>query len=364
MAKSVTSHTRADGGSQTVNRDTGKFDDRAGTDASSASDAFSDEEQTPYLKELDALEEKTPREADERLVEIWGELSSLNHRSSGLSNQLRWKQETLDRHLAFLEQRGEPENVLTADYRQEFEQAKEKLDALEPNRERITDLLEAHRDNFAANDGWTRVWLVTDGHAHRSTNCSTCFPTTEFSLVTDYSGADDAEIVGDAGSRACTVCYPDAPVEREPGARMLTPTERERAQKRAELEAKRSEKAQKAAEKAIVAADGGVLITGIGRRYPEKIKTETAARTKLKSTLFDLMHGMSNADYQKELAADADRIVAALAAKHGVEPQEIVDDVMTKFRKTDRDHREVIDGFFARGGSIENSLVNWKISGS
>jgi len=65
--------------------------------------------------------------------------------------------------------------------------------------------------------GWTRAFLVTNsnGHVHSSMNCSTCNrngKATTFAWVTDFSDHDEAQIVAAAGWRACTVCYPTAPV--------------------------------------------------------------------------------------------------------------------------------------------------------
>lgn len=62
---------------------------------------------------------------------------------------------------------------------------------------------------------WNRAFLVTssNGHVHKTMACSTCRPATEFVWLPQYSGAGEAEIVGDAGETACTVCYPSAPAD-------------------------------------------------------------------------------------------------------------------------------------------------------
>src|SRR5690625_121567 len=87
--------------------------------------------------------------------------------------------------------------------------------------------------------GWNRAFLVAgaDGHVHAGTDCSTCRPTTQYVWMTTYSGADEDTIVGDAGYRACTVCYPSAPVgdERSLPTTMLTDEEKQEA-KRGESE--------------------------------------------------------------------------------------------------------------------------------
>lgn len=64
-----------------------------------------------------------------------------------------------------------------------------------------------------ARDGWTRAYIVPDGHIHASTNCHTLHPTTLISWLPEQSGLTEAEIVEFAGIVACTVCYPTAPVE-------------------------------------------------------------------------------------------------------------------------------------------------------
>ena len=112
---------------------------------------------------------------------------------------------------------------------------------------RIKELREQARplnDEFARRGGWPRAFIVTntDGHVHSSMTCSTCNrgqSDTGFEWMTDYSGATEDEIVAGAGWRACTLCYPDAPVGDEfslPSA-MSTSDEKDRtkaAQERAD----------------------------------------------------------------------------------------------------------------------------------
>lgn len=90
---------------------------------------------------------------------------------------------------------------------------------------------------------WTRAFLVVNanGHVHRSQYCSTCFPTTRYHWVTEFSGKNETEIVEAAGERACTVCYPSAPAEvlNRP-TRMFTPDEVAKQQAREERAAKKA----------------------------------------------------------------------------------------------------------------------------
>lgn len=62
---------------------------------------------------------------------------------------------------------------------------------------------------------WTRAFLVlnSNGHIHSSFDCSTCFVTTQYEWLTQYSADPESEIVALAGETACTVCYPSAPAE-------------------------------------------------------------------------------------------------------------------------------------------------------
>jgi len=149
---------------------------------------------------------------------------------------------------------------------------------------------------FDRRGGWPRAYLVTDGHVHSSRNCSSCnngeFPT-RFVWMIDYSGKTHAEIVEAAGERACTICYPDAPVARKdkgetvdvPKSVMLTPEEIERAQAR-EAEAKRrAEKRAKAALNAITQPDGTPLRDEMGRDGRQRgsvLATLRTARARLK----------------------------------------------------------------------------------
>lgn len=151
-------------------------------------------------------------------------------------------------------------------------------------------------NEFGRRGGWPRAYLVTDGHVHSSMNCSSCnrgeFPT-RFSWMIDYSGKSMAEIVEAAGERACTICYPDAPVARRdkgenvavPKSVMLTSEEIDRAEAR-EAEAKRrAEKKAKAALNAITQPDGTPLRDEMGRDGKQKgsvVKTLRTAKSELK----------------------------------------------------------------------------------
>ena len=61
---------------------------------------------------------------------------------------------------------------------------------------------------------WLRYFLVrqANGHVHREMNCTTCYYDTEYGWLTDLSDCDEAAMVKQYGEKACTVCFPNAPV--------------------------------------------------------------------------------------------------------------------------------------------------------
>jgi hypothetical protein len=110
--------------------------------------------------------------------------------------------------------------------------------------------------------GWTRAYLVegNNGHVHNTQNCSSCHKgaeRTRFVWMTEYSGKSETEIVEDAGERACTICYPSAPVDvtKRP-TKMFGPNEIERQKAAAERAAAKAKRDADKAAKAIVHPTG------------------------------------------------------------------------------------------------------------
>lgn len=123
--------------------------------------------------------------------------------------------------------------------------------------------------------GWSRFYLVVDGHIHRSLRCSTCYDTTRFGWLTELSGLTEVEAVAEYGAVLCSVCYPSAPVEYVGGkSDGLTLTER--AARKAEKDAEKASKDAAKAEKAIVDVDGSAL-----RVDGDTLRTKVAARNAL-----------------------------------------------------------------------------------
>lgn len=166
---------------------------------------------------------------------------------------------------------------------------------------------------FQRRGGWTRSFLVSKGHAHSSTSCSSCYSTTEYYWLTELSGSDEAQIVELAGERACTVCYSSAPVAvLASRSHLFTPDEiaavAVREVRAVELEAKRAAKAAKA----ITNPDGSPLRGRWG-----VIATERTAEIEA----VDEIHNHLAYDYAIDVAV-VERIIQALAAKRGTSATE------------------------------------------
>lgn len=179
---------------------------------------------------------------------------------------------------------------------------------------------------FFDRGGWTRAFLAvtngSGGHVHSSRSCSTCnngLQATQFAWVTEFSGQDEDEIVEAAGERACTVCYPSAPVEV-----LNRPTSIFTADEKRKAEEKAAREAKKAAAAAATITD---VLTG------EVIyKTERAALNAASAALDDtLWYG--GHPYDQKWADTVSQAVAAVAAKRGTSAQELLAELEAKAQK-------------------------------
>lgn len=175
--------------------------------------------------------------------------------------------------------------------------------------------------------GWTRAFLVSNGngHVHRSMNCSTCFATTNFLWLPEWSGKDEAEIIDAAGSSACTVCYPDAPVESlNRASRIEDPA---KAEARAERAQKKAEREAKAIATGITNPDGTPLkIRGW------VIKTERTAQIEgVDSLVWNIYY--PQAHNFRDNADNALKVAEALAFKRGTSVEEQMNLLIAKAQK-------------------------------
>lgn len=198
---------------------------------------------------------------------------------------------------------------------------REKLAAAEAAERAASAKLAPHRAEWAARGGWTRYFLVdnANGHVHPSTSCSTCFPTTQYAWLTEQSGLTAAELVELAGEKACTVCFPWAPVDVLSRSTKLEAPER----KAARLEREKAA-AARAARKAKNAIPETLVYTQ-GDRHPEKLTTLTAA----KGRLTDHIQYVEVFGWKEFITGGMDDLVQAIATKE----DKTAEQVMTEARK-------------------------------
>lgn len=193
-------------------------------------------------------------------------------------------------------------------------------------------------EEYTRRGGWTRAFLVDNagGHVHKSMHCSTCYPTTRFTWLPSYSGGTENTIVDDAGEKACTECYPSAPVETlNRPSRIESP---ERAAARIAKEKAKAEKDRIAAEKGITNVDGTPLKP---KQYYGVVKTARTAEIEAVSSAVSML-AFENGYYPNESSyrdykADYRMLLEALAHKKGTtieaEDAYLKDKAAKKFRK-------------------------------
>lgn len=246
----------------------------------------------------------------------------------------------IDTHLAeFLGQKSSVEHEIStlAARRHMTSTQATRLGGLEARRAHLKAQLDRIDEEWRARGGWERAWVVPGGHAHSSTACSTCYPTTKFGLVPSMSGKSQAEIVEAAGERACTVCYPTAPVSTlSRPTRLFTREEEAENTKRASAAQARAAAAANRASKAITTPSGEPLKDADGW----VVKTEVTAERQAVDGLANVMwYRHSSKEYRGEEIPHptepkwqdfAERAADALAAKRGVTADEVTTTLKTK----------------------------------
>lgn len=203
------------------------------------------------------------------------------------------------------------------DYRwSEASYAKDTLDRLTEAQDALAANLAEQaplHEEFDRRGGWTRSFMVlnTNGHAHKDTHCSTCFPTTRYGWLTEVSGKTEAEVVEALGSDACSTCYPTAPVVKRPRT-TFAPEEREAQAERAAKAAAKVEREAKKAAKALVLDLRPFGVDG----YAGRIETLAAAKMYLTDS-FGWRDG-----HPSYPAAAVAHVAEAVAAKVGTTPEE------------------------------------------
>ena len=197
-------------------------------------------------------------------------------------------------------------------------------------------------------DPWTRAFLVinSNGQVHSSMDCNTCFPTTRYNWLIQYSNDDEKTIVEDAGQDACTICYPSAPAEvlNRP-SRIVTADKVAKAQAKAERDAKREAKLAK--QKADAPTKSGEFLYFKDGKYTKEIRTERSAvtewfdlqwKTEVVTHYYDgTPHSPESILEQEQKIAQekekADIICQSLAEKHGVSFDQQLKILNNKYQK-------------------------------
>jgi hypothetical protein len=223
-----------------------------------------------------------------------------------------------------------------ADKKTQIAKYAEKIDELlikrAPLKDRVREL-----SRIYDRSPWTRAFLVinSNGHVHSSMSCSTCFDTTRYTWLVQYSNDDEATIVADAGKDACTVCYPSAPADvlNRP-SRIVTADKIAKAQAKADRDAKRQAKIEKQIANAPTASGQPLAIPSDRAGKFDYINTERTAVSEFKSNFYwanqeitthyydGSAHTQESIDHQiarRNLKKQICQIIAqSLADKHGV----------------------------------------------
>lgn len=268
------------------------------------------------------LTTKTPVEIDTKLAELDYQRYTAMVDEANYAKALTSMHERIERS-ARSAQAYNRRWVESGDAQKEVDNYEKKIFEAKATQASIQAKMEFYDEEFNRRGGWTRAFFVANagGHVHKSQSCSTCYPTTRFQWLTAYSGKDENEIVGDAGEKACTICYSSAPVDLLRRPSKINDPEKEAARK--EREEKKAAKDAATAAKAIANPDGTPLVVNGWKQ-----KTERSAEIEAVSNFVDVeMEKIKpdyfpNKEYLAEKKLDAERVLVALAHKHGTTVEE------------------------------------------
>ena len=284
------------------------------------SSGFSEISLAEKLDELDAIANnplmtQTPSEIDNVLAGIYGEYYKKMDEITRVERYIDDYEKSLDPEYRFYREYDRERN------QKGLEKQIAVKEGLEAEAKAILDEADPLETEFTRRGGWTRAFLVdnTNGHVHRNRHCTTCFPTTRYTWLPDYSGADENKIVEDAGEAACTVCYPSAPVDVLKRKTLIEAPDRKIA--RLAREEAKAERDRKNDEKNILNPDGTEI--KLAGRFGDYIKAARTAQIAAVDALVMMKVGASGRDYYSDPEKIAieeknyDMLANALAAKYG-----------------------------------------------
>jgi len=271
---------------------------------------------------INPLADYTPAEVDIPLAEIYGRISGEKRKIAGAESYIQSYQNTIESDQKRFGEREGYVNRYAEQYAPKIEQLNKDIEKYEANIEELREEAQPYQQEFRDRGGWSRFYQVTNsnGHVHTSTSCSTCYPTTEFYWHADRSGSTEEQIIDESGSDACTVCFPNAPVEtlNRPGT-LETPDRTAQREAREERERVKNEKARVAAEKAIFMPSGDPVLDEYNHPFKTDLAAERAASS-ARSNMFWYGSSHPSADKWQEIISN---VTVALAHKRGTTVEEM-----------------------------------------
>lgn len=186
-----------------------------------------------------------------------------------------------------------------------LEMARKETAALEAANAAMDPLHELYEEHQ-----WSRFIAVPGGHMHSGYDCHTIRWNTATSLMAEFSGADEEELVDMAGDFCCTHCFPDAPVHKRSMLPMHVKEREDAAKKTAELDEKKAAKLKKAADP--TSPDG--VFTVMEGKWRQHYKTITSMVNRARDHLGNTMsYGFDNEYFTAEQLEQKRRGDLALA---------------------------------------------------
>lgn len=270
-----------------------------------------------------------PNEIDTKLNELYlDEMKAISPAA--------WTQRELERDEAVLNgvlTTGERYEGQADHYRRRVAEHHAKLTEIHDQVRAIRREQDIYEAEYRYRGGWTRAYLVPgpQGHVHSGMACSTCNregKLTRFAWLTEYSGMDEDALVEAAGQRACTTCFPSAPVEvlNRPTTMFSADEKRQQAEREERAQAKRARDAKRIENGLTEDGSEFVVRTDNGEgpstwRNTESFKTERAAVMWATDKLGWRGYGAPSAErVEREEHEDRaiERIAQAVAVKHNL----------------------------------------------
>ena len=137
------------------------------------------------------MQDQTPRQIDEKLAEAEYAWMGLEISASNLRGIIT---RDLERHGASFSTR--------------IDRMQRELAEIGEKQEPFRAIIDEANAEFTRRGGWRRYFLVvnSNGHVHRERSCSTCYPTTQYAWLPALSDCNEAAMVAEYGSDACSVC--------------------------------------------------------------------------------------------------------------------------------------------------------------